>query len=72
MIFKNYSKSCADADHRKNVFLAMLAHELRNPLAPMRHALEALRRLGGETEQAATLREVIAAAAVAYDTAPFR
>ncbi|WNG29129.1 response regulator [Cystobacter fuscus] len=29
-----------EADRRKDEFLAMLAHELRNPLAPVRHALE--------------------------------
>ena len=29
-----------DADRRKDEFLALLAHELRNPLAPMRNALE--------------------------------
>ncbi len=34
------------ADRRKNEFLAMLSHELRNPLAPMRTSLHAL-RLGG-------------------------
>src|SRR4029077_5956199 len=28
----------AEADRQKNDFLAMLAHELRNPLAPMRNA----------------------------------
>ncbi len=28
-----------ETDHQKNQFLAMLAHELRNPLAPMRTAL---------------------------------
>jgi CheY-like chemotaxis protein len=32
-----------DADERKNQFLAVLAHELRNPLAPIRNALELLR-----------------------------
>ncbi|MFO0968902.1 MAG: ATP-binding protein [Gemmataceae bacterium] len=32
-----------EADHRKNQFLAMLAHELRNPLAPIRNALQILR-----------------------------
>lgn len=35
-----------DADRRKDDFLAMLAHELRNPLAPIRNAAKALRRLG--------------------------
>lgn len=32
-----------DADRRKDEFLAVLAHELRNPLAPIRTALELLR-----------------------------
>jgi PAS domain S-box-containing protein len=31
-----------DADRRKDEFLAMLAHELRNPLAPLRNALHIL------------------------------
>ncbi|MFM0340505.1 hybrid sensor histidine kinase/response regulator [Paraburkholderia fungorum] len=31
-----------DADRRKDEFLAMLAHELRNPLAPIRNAIEVL------------------------------
>jgi two-component system CheB/CheR fusion protein len=34
-------------DRRKDEFLGILAHELRNPLAPMRFALEALRRSDG-------------------------
>jgi signal transduction histidine kinase len=33
-----------DAAHRKDEFLAMLAHELRNPLAPVRNALHLMRR----------------------------
>lgn len=33
------------ADQRKDEFLAMLAHELRNPLAPISNALEILRRI---------------------------
>ena len=33
----------SDADRRKNEFLAMLAHELRNPLAPISNAARALR-----------------------------
>ncbi|MCA9233983.1 MAG: PAS domain S-box protein [Planctomycetales bacterium] len=33
-----------DADRRKDEFLAMLAHELRNPLAPIRNGLELLAR----------------------------
>lgn len=33
-----------DADRRKDTFLAVLAHELRNPLAPLRNSLEILKR----------------------------
>jgi CheY-like chemotaxis protein/two-component sensor histidine kinase len=33
----------SEADRRKDEFLATLAHELRNPLAPITHALEVLR-----------------------------
>jgi PAS domain S-box-containing protein len=33
----------SEADRRKNEFLAMLAHELRNPLAPIRNAVQSLR-----------------------------
>lgn len=32
-----------EADQRKNEFLAMLAHELRNPLGPVRNAVQVLR-----------------------------
>ncbi len=37
-------KKQAEADRRKNNFLATLAHELRNPLAPIRIGIELLRR----------------------------
>jgi signal transduction histidine kinase len=35
-----------EADRRKDEFLATLSHELRNPLAPIRNALELMRRIG--------------------------
>jgi signal transduction histidine kinase/DNA-binding response OmpR family regulator len=35
------------ANKRKDEFLAMLSHELRNPLAPIGNAVEIIRRLGG-------------------------
>jgi signal transduction histidine kinase/ActR/RegA family two-component response regulator len=41
-----------EADRRKDEFLAMLSHELRNPLAPMRSSLYALRHLEPGCEQA--------------------
>src|SRR5918999_1225696 len=37
----------ADADRQKNEFLAMLSHELRNPIAPMRNALHLIKAMGG-------------------------
>ncbi len=37
-----------DADRRKDEFLATLAHELRNPLAPLRNSLAILQRSAGE------------------------
>jgi two-component system CheB/CheR fusion protein len=36
-----------EADRRKDEFLAMLGHELRNPLAPIRNGLAVLRHRGG-------------------------
>jgi PAS domain S-box-containing protein len=39
-----------EADRRKNEFLATLAHELRNPLAPLSHTLEVLRRAGEDPD----------------------
>jgi signal transduction histidine kinase len=41
-----------EADRRKDEFLAMLAHELRNPLAPIRNALEILRLRGQDRRSA--------------------
>ncbi|HUP31181.1 MAG TPA: response regulator, partial [Usitatibacter sp.] len=47
-----------EADRRKDEFLAMLAHELRNPLAPIRNAVEILRLKPDESTQARA-RELI-------------
>jgi PAS domain S-box-containing protein len=46
----------AEADHRKSEFLATLAHELRNPLAPIRTGLDLLRM--GPSDPAALARVV--------------
>ena len=40
----------AETDRRKNEFLATLAHELRNPLAPMSNMLEVVKRANGDGE----------------------
>ncbi|HWW33531.1 MAG TPA: response regulator [Steroidobacteraceae bacterium] len=47
-----------DADQRKNEFLALLSHELRNPLAPLLNAVE-LMRLEPRDPQASWAREVV-------------
>ncbi len=50
----------SEADHRKDEFLATLAHELRNPLAPIRTGLQLMRLAGGRAvslEQARTMME---------------
>ena len=39
-------RRCSEADRRKDEFLAVLAHELRNPLAPIRTAVQLLRLQG--------------------------
>ena len=47
------------ADRRKDEFLAMLAHELRNPLAPIRNALVLLGMDGLDAETAGQAREIM-------------
>ncbi|HEY0554926.1 MAG TPA: HAMP domain-containing sensor histidine kinase, partial [Thermoanaerobaculia bacterium] len=49
----------ADADRRKDEFLAMLGHELRNPLAAIRNALWVLDEVGSQEVQPVRQREVI-------------
>jgi PAS domain S-box-containing protein len=48
-----------EADKRKNEFLAMLSHELRNPLAPIRNSLYILDRAAPGGEQARRAQAVI-------------
>jgi PAS domain S-box-containing protein len=48
-----------DADARKNEFLAMLSHELRNPLAPIRNSLYILAHANGDGEQTRRAEAVI-------------
>jgi PAS domain S-box-containing protein len=43
---REMEEALREADRRKDEFLAMLAHELRNPLAPIRNAVQILRLLG--------------------------
>ncbi len=53
------AEALREADRNKNQFLAMLSHELRNPLAPMRSSLYVLDRTAPGSEQAQRARAVI-------------
>ncbi len=48
-----------DADRRKDEFLALLAHELRNPLAPLRNGLEIMRLASDDPAAVAESREIM-------------
>ncbi len=54
---KREEQALREADARKDEFLATLAHELRNPLAPLRSSLEILRRqnIGAQAKEAARM-----------------
>jgi PAS domain S-box-containing protein len=47
-----------EADRRKDEFLAMLAHELRNPLAPIRNALHVMQMPGADAEAVERARQM--------------
>lgn len=48
-----------EADRRKDEFLAMLAHELRNPMAPIRNSLYVLEAIDAPNADVAKLRRII-------------
>jgi PAS domain S-box-containing protein len=48
-----------EADRRKDEFLATLAHELRNPLAPIRNAVQILNRIGRDEATAHAARQMM-------------
>lgn len=52
-------RALKEADDRKDQFLAMLGHELRNPLAPIRHAAEVLKLAAPDDPYLRELGEVI-------------
>jgi signal transduction histidine kinase/ActR/RegA family two-component response regulator len=49
----------SDADRRKNEFLAMLAHELRSPLAPISNAVQVLRLAGSDATAIRSASELL-------------
>jgi PAS domain S-box-containing protein len=56
---KRAVEALQEADRRKDDFLATLAHELRNPLAPITSGLEILRTAGGDHAVAGQAREIM-------------
>jgi len=53
------NQQLVEADQRKNHFLAVLSHELRNPLAPIRNSLYILERAAPGSDQARRAQTVI-------------
>ena len=53
------NESLRKADRAKDEFLATLAHELRNPLAPIRNALEIMRLVGSDPAGVEKSRQMI-------------
>ena len=51
-LLRQQSADLSEADRRKNEFLSILAHELRNPLAPIRNGLQVLKLAKGNAEAA--------------------
>lgn len=56
---KRAEERLKEADRRKDEFLATLAHELRNPLAPIRNSLAILQLAGGLGPAAERIREIM-------------
>ena len=53
------ARKLAEADARKNEFLAMLGHELRNPLAPIRNAVKIMKQRGSDDPDLCWARDVV-------------
>jgi PAS domain S-box-containing protein len=58
-VLRRSEAALRDADRRKDEFLALLAHELRNPLAPIRYTLAANKKGGRTPAQRNEAEEVI-------------
>jgi PAS domain S-box-containing protein len=56
---KQIEQVLREADRNKDDFIAILAHELRNPLAPIRNAIHVLRQLGSENATATWCHAVL-------------
>jgi PAS domain S-box-containing protein len=56
---KRAEEALRKADQRKDEFIALLAHELRNPLAPLRNGLQVMRLAGSDTKALAQARDMM-------------
>lgn len=56
---RRQARQLSEADRRKDEFLAMLAHELRNPLAPILNAAHVMRLSGDDPTVLARMRDVV-------------
>jgi CheY-like chemotaxis protein len=56
---KRAEEALRDADRKKDDFIALLAHELRNPLAPIRNGLQVMRLAGGDVNAVAQARAMM-------------
>jgi signal transduction histidine kinase len=56
---RNANRELAEVDRRKNDFLAVLSHELRNPLAPIQNSVYLLERAPPGSDQTTRAREVL-------------
>lgn len=56
---RRLAANLSEADRRKTEFLAILAHELRNPLAPIRHGLQLISTQAGNSETLTKVRDML-------------
>ena len=58
-VWRRAERALREVDRRRTEFLAMLSHELRNPLAPMRTALYLMDHVPPASEQALRARSIL-------------
>jgi PAS domain S-box-containing protein len=56
---KHMEDQLRDADRKKDDFIALLAHELRNPLAPIRNGLQVMRLAGSDAAAVGEARSMM-------------
>ena len=56
---RRLAANLSEADRRKTEFLAVLAHELRNPLAPIRHGLQLMRTRLNDADTVTRVRDML-------------